>query len=75
MSEVLTREEMEARFPSEWILIEEPVTAPSLEVLSGRVAWHSKDRDEVYRKAIDSPARRIAFHYTGTIPENTAIIL
>jgi hypothetical protein len=75
MDEVLSIEEIEARYPSEWILIVDPTTNEALEVLRGRVAWHSKDRDEVYRKAIELRPRRAAHLYTGTIPENTAAVL
>lgn len=75
VGEPMSLQEIEARFPCEWILIEDPVTDSSLEVLSGRVAWHSADRDEVYRKSIESKARRVAYHYTGPIPEDISINL
>lgn len=74
-NEPMSLQEIEARFPSEWILIEDPVTDSSLEVLSGHVAWHSPDRDEVYRKSIESKAQRVAYHYTGPIPDDISINL
>lgn len=37
--------------------------------------YHSKDRDEVYRKAISLRPARAAVLYTGAIPEGTAIVL
>lgn len=76
MNEVLTREEIEAQFPSEWVLLADPQSDEQLRVLSGRLICHSKDRDEVHRKAIELPApKRIAVFYTGTIPEGMAILL
>jgi hypothetical protein len=48
LSDVLTIEEIKARFESEWVPLEEPKTFESLEVTRGKVLWHSKDRDEVY---------------------------
>jgi len=42
--------EIQARFPSEWVLLEGPEPSEMLEVRSGNVLWHSKDREEVYRK-------------------------
>jgi hypothetical protein len=77
MNDVMTMAEIESRFPSEWILIGDPQTDQYLEVLGGKVLWHSKDRDEVYQKAIELPApKSIAFHYTGPIPaEGTELIL
>ena len=75
MDEVLTISEIERQFLSEWVLVEDPQTNDALEVQSGRVRWHSKDRDEVYRKAVELRPRRFAMLYTGRMPENTAIIL
>jgi hypothetical protein len=75
MEEMLSIEEIEAKFPSEWVLIVDPITNESLEVLEGKVAWHSKDRDEVYQKAIELRPKRAAYLYTGTIPENAAVVL
>lgn len=75
MNRVLTIAEIEARFQSEWVLIEAPQTNDSLEVQGGIVRFHSKDRDEVYRKAIELHPKRFAMLYTGTMPEDTAIVL
>ncbi len=49
MDHVLTLEQ-EERFESEWVLVEDPETNDALEVQSGKVRWHSKDRDEVYQR-------------------------
>ncbi|MBI4204585.1 MAG: hypothetical protein HY527_06135 [Betaproteobacteria bacterium] len=75
MEEVLTIAQIEAQFQSEWVLVEEPQTNEALEVQSGNVRWHSKDREEVYRKALEIHPKRFAILYTGKMPENTAIIL
>jgi hypothetical protein len=75
VNEVLTIEEIEARYPSEWILIVDPVTSDEKGIESGRVVFHSPDRDEMYRQAIEVRPQRFAFHYTGRMPPNTAIAL
>ena len=75
MAEVLTAAEIESRYKSEWVLVEDPETNEALEVLGGRVRFHSKDRDEVYRKAVGLRPKRFAMLYTGTIPKDTAIVL
>jgi hypothetical protein len=77
MSQVLTTAEIYAQFPSEWVLLDAPQTDKYLGVLGGTVLWHSKDRDEVYRKAIEVPApKHIAILYTGPVPApGTAILL
>jgi hypothetical protein len=75
VNEVLTIGEIEAHYPSEWILIVDPITSDERGVESGRVVFHAPDRDEMYRKAIELRPRQFAFHYTGRMPPNTAIAL
>ncbi len=75
MATAMTVAQMETQFDSEWVLIGDPETDYALEVHSGQVLWHSQDRDEVYRKAVELRPRRFAMLYTGKMPEGTAIIL
>ena len=75
MDEVLTAAEIAVRFETEWILVENPETDGALTVLRGCVRWHSKDRDEVYRKAVELRPSRFAILYTGRIPEDSAVVL
>lgn len=75
MNDVLTVAEIESQFPSEWVLVDNPETNDALEVQSGKVLCHSKDRDEVYRSAVALRPKRFAMLYTGTMPEGTAIVL
>jgi hypothetical protein len=75
MDEVLTIAEIEAKFDSEWVLVEDPRTDDALEVRSGTVRWHDKDREEVYRRAVEIRPKRFAIVYTGKMPRNTAIAL
>jgi len=75
MNEEMTIEEIESRFDSEWVLIEDPRTDEQLKILGGKVLCHSKDRDEVYRKAVSLRPKRSAVVYTGEIPEETAVVL
>lgn len=75
MSDILTFAEIKARYESEWVLVEDPQTDEFLEVKGGKVRFHSKDRDEVYREAVKSRPKRFAMLYTGIIPKDTAIVL
>ena len=75
MDEVMSLAAIREKFDSEWILVEEPETTPSLEVIRGKVLWHSKSRDEVYRKAREISPISSAILFTGSIPEEGAIIL
>ena len=75
MNEVLLLPEIQSRFESEWVLLEDPETTESLEVTKGKVLWHSKDRDEVYRKAKELQPKHAAILYTGALPEEMVVVL
>ena len=71
----MTYRQMKAQFESEWILIGAPDTDEALNIRSGVVLHHSKDREEVYRRALALGPARAAVIYTGAIPANTAIVV
>jgi len=75
MNQILTITEIENQFISEWILVGDPQTNESLEVQKGRVLYHSKDRDEVYRKAVELRPKQFAMLCTEKMPKDTAIVL
>lgn len=75
MTGVLNIAEIRDQFDSEWVLIEEPQLDANPEIIAGRVVWHSKDRDEVYQKALELRPKRPAFLYTGKLPQGTAVVL
>jgi hypothetical protein len=75
MDELMTFAEMQKRFDSEWILVKDPEVDEHFQVVRGKVVAHSKDRDEVYRKIVELRLNSSATLYTGTMPENTAIVL
>ncbi len=75
MEQEMTIQEIETQFDDEWVLVVDPQTDAGLHVLKGKVICHSKDRDEVYRKAVSLRPARCAVLFTGQIPENTAVVL
>lgn len=46
---------MKERFEGEWVLVGDPEMDEGLNVTGGEVLWHSKDRDELYRKTRKLP--------------------
>ena len=70
MNERMTRAEIESKFDSEHVLLDEPETDEHLHVLGGTVVFHSKSEEEVYRKAAELRLKRIAYLYTGKIAED-----
>jgi hypothetical protein len=76
MSEaLLSVKDIESRFEDEWVLLEDPQTDDALQIINGKVVCHSKDRDQVYRRAIALRPKRYAVLFTGKMPANTAIVL
>ena len=75
VSDLMSVTEIRSRFESEWVLIKDPELTQHLEVKGGKVLWHSKDRDEVYRKVVELRPKGFAMLYTGKMPKDTAIVL
>ncbi len=75
MNEVLTVAEIKSKYDSEWVLIEDPQTNEALEVQSGKVLYHSKDRDEFDRSVLEFHPKRFAVLYTGKPPKGMEFAL
>lgn len=75
MDETLTADEIETRFAPDWVLIGEPQTDGEQKLLSGKVLFHSPDRDEIYRKARELHLDWTAVRYLGAWPEDMALVL
>jgi hypothetical protein len=65
VDEVLTMKEIEERYAPDWVLIAEPEIDDKLEMVSGKVVFHSPDADEIYRKARELKLDQIAVRYRG----------
>lgn len=76
MSQVMTIEEINSQFDSEWVLVSEPEVEENLLVKRGEVVWHGKDRSELDRKVEELPEPfNIAILYTGTAPKDRVFVL
>ena len=75
MSEVMTFEQMQERYDSEWVLVGDPDLTDMNQVIRGTVLWHSEDRDEVYRKLLELRPRSCAMLCFADIPEGTVVVL
>ncbi len=75
MVEVLEIDQIKTRYDSEWILLEDPETDETLHVRRGKILWHSKNRDEVYQKALELRPKHSAFLYTGEFPDDEGFVL
>ena len=77
MTELLTIEEIEARYPREWVVLADVDSDPGPVVRRGRVFWHGTDEEELWVAANTTPFRHIAVLYMGPVPidENLVFIL
>ena len=75
MDEILTIQEIEARFAPFWVLIGDPQIDDEQRLLGGRVLYTSQESDELYRKATELGLDQIAVRYLGTYPEHMALNL
>ncbi len=74
MNETLTFDEIKSRYAPDWVLIGDLDTDETLEILAGRVLFHSPDRDAVYRKATELRPGRFACRYLGEVPEDMVFL-
>jgi hypothetical protein len=75
MDEVLTRDELKARYPGEHLLLVDYVNDAYGQVIAGRVLCHDTDAEEMWRQAIELQPMRSAHVYTGTIPDDVVFVL
>jgi hypothetical protein len=75
MDEVLTLDELKARYPDEHLLLVDYVDNEFGQVIAGRVLCHSKDADEMWRMGIELRPKGAAHVYTGTIPDDYDFVL
>ena len=76
MGEMMTAEEINARFESEWVLVADPETGENLTVTRGRVLWHGKDKSQLHNfvRDIERPFS-LAVLYTGKLPKDQEFML
>jgi len=72
---MMSFDEIEARFDSEWVLILEPDITETLEVRRGKVACHSKDREDISRALQDTPPGTVAILYIGEPSKDLEFLL
>ncbi len=75
MAQVLTLQEIQARYAPEWVLVGDPQTDDEQQLKSGRVLYHSAHGDEVCRKAMEFPPGRYALRFLGERPVDVVMVL
>jgi hypothetical protein len=65
MGERLTREEIERRFPEEWVLLVDLEQDEETLDVRARVQFHSRDEDLVEQRRLEERPRRAAVLFIG----------
>ncbi len=75
MNEISSYSEIKQRHDGEWVLLGDIVTSKDLKILRGRVLWHSKDRNDMWRKAKELRPKRCAVLFMGRPPKGMEFAL
>lgn len=71
----MKKEEILKKHRNEWVLIECKQVDENFEVIEGEILYHSKDKDDVYKKLLELRPKDYAIEYTGKVPEDLAVML
>ena len=72
---IMSLEEIFSLYPDEWVLIVNPELDEEFSVIRGEVLAHATERDEIYSKLSLRNGKSVAIDYTGSIPDNIAVML
>ena len=76
MDKKLSFKEIEKRYDSEWVLLADLEEDKYERIKRAIVLWHSPDKEEVGRKAIELRPGRFAFLYMGEkVPKGVGVIV
>lgn len=75
ISEMMTLEEIERRFPDEWILMVDPVMDGHLTISRGTVVGHSKDGDQVEQLMVQLRPKSSALFFVEVTPDEEIFAL
>ncbi|MBE9188126.1 hypothetical protein IQ270_26680 [Microcoleus sp. LEGE 07076] len=75
IGKIMSLEEIFSLYPDEWVLIVNPELDEELNVIRGEVLAHATERDEIYSKLSSKNGKSVAIEYTGSIPDNIAVML
>ncbi len=76
MSTRLSFKQIEQRYDSQWVLLDELDLDKYDQIKRARVVFHSSDLDAVHRKAMKSKSKQIARIYIGEkAPKDVGVIL
>jgi hypothetical protein len=75
VGQIMSAEEINSTFESEWVLVGDPEVEDNLVMKRGKVLWHGKDEEDLYRKFKELQPRSSAVLYTGRILKEGEVLL
>jgi hypothetical protein len=67
-------EEIRAQYTGQWLLIEYQELDEQLNVVAGEVVAHSPDKEEIYKRLLETKGKNIAIEYAGELSQNVAVM-
>ncbi len=75
-TQVMTIEEIRQTYPNQWVIIADTESDEDFNIIKGQVLAHSPERDQIDQALMDyTQMTSLAIEYTGSIPEDYAIML
>jgi hypothetical protein len=75
MNEILSYDEIQRRYDSEWVLIAYTEMDDNFEVVAGEVIAHSSIEQEIYKLLPLGRGRNVSIEYIGKVPADIAFSL
>lgn len=70
---LLTKKQMKARYPNQWLLISDYELDSSTSLLRGRVIAHSEGREGIHR-LLKEHSGNLCIQFTGSLPRDTGVL-
>ena len=76
IDQIMTIEEIRHVYPNQWVIIADTESDEDFNVISGQVMAHSPKRDIIDQALVNyAQMPSLAIEYTGSIPEDYAVML
>ena len=67
-------EEIRAQYAGQWLLIEYQELDEQLNVVAGEVVAHSSDKEEIYKRLLETKGKNIAIEYACELSQDVAVM-
>lgn len=75
MAEIISYTDIQNKYDSQWVLLEDPEIDEFSKIKSAKLLWFSKNRDEIYQKANSLKPKHAAILFIGKPSGNITFVL